>query len=316
MYDNIDFKLRNTDVSDIDFLSETPCYFEVTGEHDFNGEKVITRKLDNFRISVNQGGVNIKDGSMCKWYLGDNFQTLGRSNVKSAIEKLSDTLHLPIEEATVSRLDIAQNFILKKPLQVYYNHLGELRYSKRTAVCNNGIEEGLYFLQKNGLLVFYDKTKEQKNKGQTIPELYQDRNVLRYEQRYTRRLPKAFNVEKVKGAMLYNEKFYIDVINRWRDNYREIKKINDININFEAMRTKRDLYKMGVLSLIESQGGEISVISQIAEAQKTGILSKKQAFDLRQEITEACKVKDGLTVKNEAILELDKKVFEAVKFYR
>jgi hypothetical protein len=123
-------------------------------------------------------------------------------------------------------------------------------------------------------------------------------------------------VERVTGAMLYNEKFYIDIINRWRDNYRAINKVNDININFEAMKGKRDLYVMGVLSLVESQGGELSVVSQIAEAQKTGILSKKQAFDLKQAITDACKVKEGLTVKNEAILELDKKVTEAAKFYR
>jgi hypothetical protein len=97
MYDNVDFKLRNTDVSGIDFLSETPCYFDVSGEHDYQGERVITGTLGDvsdknyFRITVNRMGVNIKDGSMCKWHLGDNFKTLGRGEAKRAIEKLSDT---------------------------------------------------------------------------------------------------------------------------------------------------------------------------------------------------------------------------------
>ncbi len=82
------------------------------------------------------------------------------------------------------------------------------------------------------------------------------------------------------------------------------------------MRTKQQLYKMGVLSLIEQAGGQLQMIEQINEAQKRGELSKKQAFDLRQAVNDACKLKEGLTVSNEAIQELDKKVSGAVKFYR
>lgn len=82
------------------------------------------------------------------------------------------------------------------------------------------------------------------------------------------------------------------------------------------MKSKQQLYKMGVLSLIEQAGGQLQMIEQINEAQKRGELSKKQAFDLRKAINDACKINDGLTVPNEAIQELDKKVNEAVKFYR
>jgi hypothetical protein len=317
MYDNIDFRLRKNDVSNIDFLSETPCFFEITGTHDFKGEPVIMGKLDNFRISVNRGGVNIKDGSLCKWYLGDNFQSLERRDVKFAIEKLSDILHLPMGEATISRLDIACNFIVKQPVQVYYNHLGELKHGGRAPVTNGaGMCETLYYYKAGGLLVFYDKVKEQKEKGQIIPELYQNSNVLRYEQRYKSRLSKVFNVERVTGEMLYNEKFYIDVINRWRDNYRGIKKINDISLNFEAMKGKKDLYTMGLLSLIEQQGGELAMIVQINEAYKTGKLTRRQADEMKLATREVCKMKTGIMVQNDAILELDKKVNEAVKFYR
>jgi hypothetical protein len=323
MYDSLNFKLRNTDVSNIDFLSETPCHFDIKGDHVFeNGERVISGTLGNvsdnnyFEITVSRNGVNIKNGSLCKFYLGDNFQTLGRGDTQRAIEKLSDTLHLPIDKATVSRLDIAQNFIVRNPVQVYYNHLGELKYGNRSPTTENGKIETLYYYQSNGLLVFYDKLKEQRAKRRPIPELYQDRHVLRYEQRYKNRLSKTFNVERVTAAMLYNEKFYIDVCNRWRDNYRAIKKINDITLNFGAMKGKKDLYTMGVLSLVETQGGELAMIAQINEAQKSGKIAKKTAFDMRQAVTEACKCKDGITAQNDAILELDKKVNEAVKFYR
>jgi hypothetical protein len=60
----------------------------------------------------------------------------------------------------------------------------------------------------------------------------------------------------------------------------------------------------------------LELITQINEAQRQGSLSKKQAFDMRHVINDACKIKEGLTIKNDAIEELDKKVKEAVKFYR
>ena len=140
--------------------------------------------------------------------------------------------------------------------------------------------------------------------------------MLRYEQRYTQRVARQLNVLEVKGAMLYDEAFYITLLNKWRDSYKDIQKINDISLNFQAMKTKQDLYKMGVLSLIEQVGGQINMIDQVAEAQKQGILTRKQAYDIRQVINDACNLKNGLTMKNEAIAELDKKVNEAVRFYR
>jgi len=317
MYDNLILKLRNFDVPDIDFLSETAQYFDVKNENSFDGEIVLYGFLnDEFKVMAKRSGINLS-GSLCKYYLGDNFQTLGRGDTKRAIEKLSDTLHLPIEKATVSRLDVAQNFIVKQQLENYYNHFGKLKNGWRSPVTNDiGKIETIYYYQSNGLLIFYDKVKEQTVKRQPIPELYQDRNVLRYEQRYTKRLPKAFNVERVTASLIYGEKFYIDVIDKWKDNYFNIQKLNDITFNFEAMRTKTDLYNLGVLALVDMAGGELNFISQMQEAQRNGILTRKQSFDIKQAVTSACKERIGITAKNDCILELDKKVVEAVKFYR
>lgn len=311
MYDSVNFRLRKSEAGEVDFLAETPCYLENVGEHYYSGEAVITGSLNGLKITLNNYQMKIKDGSLCKWYLGNNFQTMGRGDTQRAIEKLSDVLHLPMSKASVTRLDIAQNFITKHPPDIYLNHLGVLKNATRLQEPN-----GLYYTQTGKRLCFYDKNREQKNHKEPIPELYEGRNVLRYEQRYTSRIATQLGVSEVTGALLYNEAFYIDLLNRWRDTYRNIQKINDVSLNFQAMRTKQELYKMGVLSLIEQAGGQLQMIGQINEAQKRGDLSKKQAFDLRQAINNACKVKEGLTIPNEAIAELDKKVCEAVKFYR
>lgn len=279
MYDTVNFRLLRSEAGGVDFLAETSCYLENVGEHNYNGELVITGSLKGLKISLNRYQMKIKDGSLCKWHLGNNFQTLGRGDTQRAIENLSDTLHIPMSKATVTRLDIAQNFITRHPPEVYLNHLGILKYATRLQEPN-----GVYYSQTGGRLCFYDKNREQKNNREPIPELYEGRNVLRYEQRYTNRIASQLKVCEVTGAKLYDEAFYIDILNRWKDTYKAIQKINDVSLNFQAMKSKQQLYKMGVLSLIEQAGGQLQMIEQINEAQKRGELSKKQAFDLRKAI--------------------------------
>ena len=313
MLDTVNMKITRSEVAGVDFLSERPCYLDSDSisVHTFSDGEAITGTLGNLKVSLNAYQVKVRDGSICKWYLGNNFQTMGRKDTQRAIEKLSDTLHLPMEKASVTRLDIAQNFILRHPVDIYFNHLGLLKNATRLVEPN-----GIYYSKTGGRLAFYDKNREQKNKREAVPELYEGRNVLRYEQRYTQRVARQLNVLEVTGAMLYDEAFYISLLNKWRNSYRDIQKINDVTINFAAMRTKQNLYKMGVLTLIEKAGGQVAMLEQISEAQKQGALTRKQAYDLKQAINEACSLKEGLTIRNEAIAELDKKVNEAVRFYR
>lgn len=311
MYDTIYFRLTQGEVQGFDFLAETPCYLEDVAEHTFSDGVVISGKVGNLKVSLNRFQVKVKDGSLCKFYLGDNFKTMGRKDTHRAIEKLSDVLHLPMSKAVVTRLDVAQNFCTKYPPDVYFNHLGLLKYATRLQEPN-----GVYYSQTGGRLAFYDKNREQKTKREPIPELYEGKNVLRYEQRYTKRIARQFGLLEVTGSTLFDEAFYIDLLNRWRQNYKNIEKVNDVTFNFERMKTRQMLYKMGVLSLVERAGGQLEFIAQINEAQKRGELTKKQAFDLRATIKDVCQIREGLTAQSEAIQELDKKVNEAIRFYR
>ncbi len=63
------------------------------------------------------------------------------------------------------------------------------------------------------------------------------------------------------------------------------------------------------------QGGELAALQEVSERYRTGGLTKKQAFDLRQEIKRCCKGAMQ-TGQSELIAELDAKAAEAVKFYR
>lgn len=311
MYDTVEFKINRLDCNGVSFLEETPCCINDVSEHHYSNGDVVCGSLGNLKVSCSEYQVKVKDGSLCKWYLGDNLQTMHRKDVKLAIEKLSDTLHLPMDKALITRLDVSQNFVMNYPPSVYFNHLGALKGSVRLQEPN-----GLYYRERDGCLCFYDKAKEQKANKEPLPELYKGSYLLRYEQRYEKRLAKHLEVPEVRAALLYDEAFYIKVLDAWKDNYKAIQKVNEIQLNFEYMRGKKELYTMGVLSLVKDVGGQSAFMSLIEEAQQQGKLTKKQALDIRQAVNKACTVKGGLVVQSEAIVELNKKVDEAVRYYR
>jgi hypothetical protein len=140
--------------------------------------------------------------------------------------------------------------------------------------------------------------------------------VLRYEQRYVSRLPALLNVKQVTGALLSDEAFYIFLLKQWREAYKAIRKVNETNTNFDMIKTVKQLQKFTLLEYVKKQGGEVEMINQINEAQRRGSLTAKQAFDFRQAVKEACKVADGLTTPSELTTELDKKIAEAIRYYR
>lgn len=311
MLDTVNFSLTQAEVEGIDFLAEVTPYLDKVADHNYDGNIVFTGSLGNYSVSITPFQVKVKDGSLCKWYMGDNFKSMGRRDIQHAIEKLSDELHLPMERASVKRLDVAENIIVRHPVSVYLNHLGVLPYANRLVEPNS-----LYYTRRDSTLCFYDKIMEQRSKGMPIPELFSKSNVLRYEQRYMRRLGATFKVERVTGAMLYDEVFYISLLKRWRDAYRAIRKINDVALNFNAFKTKQQFYRMALLAWIGDVGGEIEMLNHIAESQKCGNLTTKQAYDLRLAVKDACSIREGLTVKSDVITELDKKIAEAVRYYR
>lgn len=311
MLDTVNFSLTQAEVEGVDFLAEVTPYLDRVAEHNYNGNIVVTGSLDNYSVSITPYQVRVKDGSLCKWYMGDNFKSMERRDIQHAIEKLSDELHLPMERASVKRLDVADNIITRHPVSVYLSHLGVLPYANRLVEPNS-----LYYTRNDITLCFYDKIKEQRSKGMPIPELFSKSNVLRYEQRYMRRLGATFKVERVTGAMLYDDVFYINLLKRWRDAYRAISKVNDVSLNFNAIKTKQQLFRMALLAWIGDVGGEIEMLNQIAENQKKGILTSKQARDLRQAVKDSCTIREGYTVKSDLITELDRKIAEAVRYYR
>ncbi len=81
MYDNVDLLLSKECTPNTNFMSEIPVYLENISLHNFNnGMTTISGYLGNLKVFVNEMSVKVKNSSLCKYYLGDNFQTLQRSD--------------------------------------------------------------------------------------------------------------------------------------------------------------------------------------------------------------------------------------------
>lgn len=289
-----------------------PLLDRLTGCSHLQGNEYVSGLLGDLHITVRPYAVRVSGGSLCKWHLGDNLRTLDRGMTREAIEHLSDILHLPMDEADITRLDFGTNLIMRRPVPVYLEHLGELRRWKR---CDAAEAGSLYYWGNGKEINIYDKNRERASAGEPIPGLYAGRNVLRYEIRYTKRLPRQLNRPYVTAADLYNRAFFDDMLHRWRDTYRAIQKINDRIPEFDMIRKKTDLYRLGVLLVAEAEGGQQALIGRIKRMQTEGKLTKSQAQDLRQAVNDACKLRPGLASTSEAIEELDGKISAAVKMY-
>lgn len=309
MFDNTDLNYNNSATPGINLLETIPQYLtKVTSTGNTEYGEYLTGYLDNLKVKVTENRVTVFESSICKYYLGDNFKTLSKGDYKRAIEKISDCLHLPFHLANVTRIDFAQNFIMQHETGLYYPFLGEAQYYNRLPQPN-----GLYYTNKLRQLIFYGKVQEQKDKRQPIPELYQNRNVLRFEMRFKSRLRQQFKQPEITAGLLYDESFYRELVKRWEKEYFNIQKINN---KFNTMKptgsTKELIENIALIQILEA--GQSQVLNTIKQWQLTGEITKKQAKDHREKI-KLLSQKPFDELGNDFIIELNRKVKDAAQNY-
>lgn len=312
MFDTVNTWLEKEKVKATDLLSIVPPLLTDVKETFCSKTQTlnITGGFKNYRVSVKEQGVFLT-GSICKYFLNDNMQTLDRKKTQEAITKLSDELHLPINEAKVTRVDVAENLVMNFEVPYYFPFLGQARHFARLQQ-NNGVN------YRNGKreMLFYGKLHEQNLKGVPIPEILQNRNVLRYEHRFKNRLCKQFNLPEIIASTLYNEKFYIDILSRWKVGYFIIHKHKLPNFDLNILQNMREFEKQIFLLGIKSLGGEPAMMQMIEQAKQQGIFKNKmQVKRIKDKVKDVCTTPQ-LNYESDAIAELDKKVKEAVRHYR
>jgi hypothetical protein len=313
MYDTLNLWLPNEAIKESGYLQRVPTlltnaketYKQDTGEVYFNGS------ILGMSVSVSNAGISLK-GSICKSYLNDNFKTLTRQDTQMAIEQIQDFTHLPILQADVKRIDFAQSLTVSQNPQSFFTFLGECHHYKRLTQ-----PKSLYYQNGMRTKLFYNKIAEGKAKGQIIPPIWANKHILRYELRYTSRLPYQFNKTQIQAFNLFDEVFYIGMVERWINEYKSINKNNSIldKMNTSQIETPKDFITQMALLQIREVGIQktFESIEQL-KAQKQ-FKNNEDYSRLKATIRNLCKT-DLLTEGSTLVAELDKKVKQVKEYCR
>jgi hypothetical protein len=307
MYDSVYLWIGIEEVAGGDALACLTYLDDVT-EHQRGSQFYYSGWIRNYKVNVSDTGISLK-GSLAKFHLDDNIKTLNRGDTERAIEKLSDEIHLPVKSAKVTRMDSAQNMLMRYEPEAYYKYLGDCQYYQRLIQ-----PQAVYYNNSQRVKLFYNKVAEAKKKRVSIPEVVNGQNLLRFELRFTSRLSKQFKNE-VRAFHLSDERFYIELVNRWILEYQNIQKHKLININHNDMNSPKDFWKQGNLHWIKLIGQD-TAMRMVDDMRARQVFEKAEYYSrLKKEIRELCSQPD-VTETSELIAELDNKISRVKMYYR
>lgn len=310
MYDTVNLWLPIDRAGETDLLTQIPLHLSGITQHSKqDGQVYISGQLGNYRVNISEQGISLK-GSIAKYFLNDNYQTLTRSDTQRAFEMMADEIHLPVDRAKVTRVDLAQNFTMKYAPETYYNYLGDCVHYKRLMQ-----PQSLYYSNRQRIKLFYNKIAEGKKSGLPLPEIWNGANVLRYEIRFTSRLPHQFNLPEVTASVLVDESFYIALVKRWVQEYESINKLHLINFKLSDMNSPKDFFRQMALMKIK-EIGQVNAIKLVEDLRAKHAFEKSEYYSrLKRDIKNLCK-EPALTSSSELVEELNKKVNATKHFYR
>ena len=300
-YDTIHFLLDGYQIptKELDYLCSM---LQRDGIDKTTGERWSTGNIANCKVTVSELGVSVK-GSIAGFYYPTNTLTVSRQEARPAIEKLSDTLHLDLFKANVSRVDVSTSFIMQDTPQAYFDVLGGLSYFYRQPVGRTTL---YYHRGKSDrqTLCFYDKEREVTAKREALPKVYADcGNVLRYEARINGRVAAQLNEKQVTGATLCDGRFFRKVGDFWADTYQKINKTYtqyDMSKINNAREAKDFLCSV---ALAKMGAGEVNRL--IAQMKAQGVLSDPKYYTRLKRMIAELTEKGRCTDINDLASELD-----------
>lgn len=305
MYDTVNFWIDGLMVG-VDPFTIAQYLTDHTEQNSARGYSISGRAGD-YLVYLNQSGISLK-GSLPKFLLPDNIHTLTRSGARDAIQKLSDEIHLPINLAKVTRVDVSTVLPMSREPFEYYPLLGNKPRFERLQATKNT----LYYNTNEKQLIFYNKIAEAKAKGVKIPIGFEGANLLRVEARYTKRLPKHLKQPVVTGATLWNEKFYSEMVKRWANEYYSIDKLKPVSImDTTNIKTPKDGAN-AILSIALLEKGQEFINSHIADLRAKNTYPDPKYYTRVKDELNRLIIASTATERSELIKELDKAVNEIV----
>lgn len=271
-----------------------------------NGLSSLRGRLSNFRITINDRELAV-EGSLTKYAIGDNLHFADKEQLRLALCNLGQELNINLFQGMVTRLDLAGNIITKYPVEEYYHFLIDLKRLKRQEQSN-----GLSFGNDSRHVSFYGKIKEMKYKRDTdIDEDFINRNILRYEYRYSRK--KSISDFLKINAPVVNDIFenYNLFIKSWIETFEAINKKRDIlEPSADLFLKKGEFDRFIKRKGVEALGGTMEVFKMIEIAKKRKYLSKypNAATNIKRGIKDLMIGPLYLMQKSTLVEELEQKI--------
>lgn len=272
------------------------------------GEAKVFGKVGNIKVSQRYGGYTIQ-GSLPKFLYGDNVSQLTRKDVGTAIEKLSDRLHLPLCDADITSIEVGANFCLSKPTGCYTRLLGSMPRLQRKVMAGSVYYQGMGKYHPREYY-FYNKIEEVRAKGGIVPAGFGTANMLRYEMRLQGRLTKQLSIPEFKASTLQDRAVYKELVKRWLDGYLSIDKLQDMNDDgLKEVASIKGAKEILFSQLIAKAGGSSAIEEFVSKLKaESGLAGKRDAISrVRSSLYEIASI-SSLRVDNSLIGELTSRV--------
>jgi hypothetical protein len=177
----------------------------------------------NFNIQVDQYSISI-NGSLAKYYFGNNVSTLNFNQTKETLYRLQRQLNMPILKHELARIDIAENFFL--PYNVRHCFLRLLdtpTYDRQYDPKKSG--NGVRYRKGPFVFCFYNKTSEAAHVPD-MPLLKPNDNLLRIEMRIMKNVRRTImnQTEKFGAVYLLSPAFHRKLAVTWLEHFNAIFK--------------------------------------------------------------------------------------------
>jgi len=255
--------------------------------------------LKNMRVTLNDSSISVK-GSLCKYFYGNNIDTLNLTNTREALNQISADLSIDIHKASVSRIDFSTNIVTDFTPTIYYPYLGQLSRFERYEQPNS-----IYYNQKAKRLLFYDKIEEAKNKGMTIPKQHIGDNLLRYELVLNSDVPRYLKYNGLYALDLGSEELFKKLLHIWYSYYQQIQKHSKtIKIMADNIKTPKDVETRIFNALVRRNPKEVQRF--LLELKAKDVFEHKEYYSrLNSKIRNIQKTQ---IVENDLIDELSSKI--------
>jgi len=310
MFDTVHLELKQSDCKD-NLLNAVINNANVIseGNHLRYGYSV-EAMYRNMKIYVNDHSLKMRN-SLAKSYFGNNVQILSLAEIKAAITPLSDTLHLPIETANITRLDVGFNVEMKYSPKTYFDYLKPFPTSRTYERCKK--RYGITYEQGKKVLSFYDKSR--KYGREQVPKLLRVPNLLRYEMQWQKDVHQAFD-RTVTATDLYNIDFCRDVLEKYLSAYHSIPKLIKPKVmKSKAPITTKQKDDSKFFELIGLQGyGIEKYLAEVKEKQERKEICAVTAKRKRASVEKLLEF-NHVTETYDMVNELNTKISKAVAMF-